>query len=197
MRFPRLVPPVPADAQPLGARDDDTLMTLAQLGSRDAFAALVERYATRVVRTCSRFTGEHDQACELAQGIWATIWQRRACYQPGSDFSIWLITIARNHCRNELRRQRVVDRYTNAASPLGPEPSPGQIDAVLTEERRRRVREALSELPVALSEALLMRFGEELRYDEMSKVLGTRESTLRSRVHYGLKVLKRKLEKIV
>jgi RNA polymerase sigma factor (sigma-70 family) len=80
---------------------------------------------------------------------------------------------------------------------LGIEPSAGQIDSVLIEERRRRVRRALSQLPVAMSEALLMRYGEELRYDEMSKVLGARESTLRSRVHHGLKLLKRQLEKIL
>jgi RNA polymerase sigma-70 factor (ECF subfamily) len=197
MQFPRLVQPVPAQALPLSGRDDDTLMTLAQAGSREAFAALVERHALRVVQSCARFTGDREQARELAQGIWATIWQNRSRYQPGGDFSIWLITIARNRCRNELRRQRVVVRHTSTASPLGPEPSACQIDSVLVEERRRRVREALSQLPVAMREALLMRYGEELRYDEMSKVLGAQESTLRSRVHHGLKLLKRQLEKIL
>jgi RNA polymerase sigma-70 factor (ECF subfamily) len=151
----------------------------------------------RVVQTCSRFTGDREQACELAQGIWITIWQSRSRYRPGSEFLIWLITIARNRCRNELRRQRIVARHASAASPLGSEPSPGQIDSVLIEERRRRVRDALSQLPVAMSEALLMRYGEELRYDEMSKVLGARESTLRSRVYHGVKLLKRQLEKIL
>jgi len=195
MRFPRLIYQAPAQALPLSGRDDDTLMTLAQAGSREAFAVLVERHALHVVQTCFRFAGEREQACELAQGIWVTIWQSRSRYQPGGNFSIWLITIARNRCRNELRRQRVVARHSSATSPLGPEPSSGQIDSLLIEERRRRVREALSQLPVAMREALLMRYGEELRYDEMSKVLGAPESTLRSRVHHGLKLLKRQLEK--
>lgn len=197
MQFPRLVHPVPIEAQPLSGRDDDTLMTLAQAGSREAFAALVERHALRVVRTCSRFTGDTEQACELAQGVWVTIWQNRSRYKTGSDFLVWLITIARNRCRNELRRQRVATRNASAVSQLGPEAAAEQVDFVLIEERRRRVREALSQLPVAMSEALLMRYGEELRYDEMSTVLGAGESTLRSRVHHGLKLLKRLLEKSV
>ncbi len=170
-------------------------MTLAQAGSRDAFAVLVERHAVRLVQTCSRFTGEREQACELAQEVWATIWQRRSRYRPGSEFSIWLITIARNRCRNERRRQRVVAHHASAVSPLGPEPSQEQIDSLLIEERQRRLREALSQLPIAMREALLMRYGEELRYDEMSTILGAGESTLRSRVHHALKLLKHLLEK--
>jgi RNA polymerase sigma-70 factor (ECF subfamily) len=195
MNVPHLVRTAPADGQPLAARDDDTLMTLAQAGSRDAFAVLVERHALRIVRACFRFTGEREQANELAQGIWVTVWENRSRYNPGSEFLIWLITIARNRCRNDLRRLRVVERHASAVSPIGADPSPGQIDAVLIEERQRRVREALNQLPVAMREALLMRYGEELRYDEMSSVLGAEESTLRSRVHHGLKLLKRRLEK--
>ena len=53
---------------------------------------------------------------------------------------------------------------------------------------------AISELPAAMREALLLRYAEELRYDEMALVVGAGESTLRSRVHHGLQQLKNKLE---
>ncbi len=105
----------------------------------------------------------------------------------------WLVTIARNHCRNELRRRKVVAAHER--QPLGDEASStGQLDSLLLEERRRRVRAALAELSLPLREALLLRYAEELRYDEMTGVVGTGESTLRSRVHHGLKALKHKLE---
>ncbi len=195
MNFPRLVPSAAIEAKPLSGRSNDTLMTLAQAGSREAFAVLVERHALRVLRTCLRFTREKDKACELGQEIWVTVWERRARYQPGSEFLLWLVTIARNRCRNELRRERVVERYGNAGLHLGSEPTSAQIDSVLVEERRGRVHDALDRLPLAMREALLLRYGEELRYDEMSSVLGAAESTLRSRVHHGLKLLRRQLEK--
>ncbi len=54
---------------------------------------------------------------------------------------------------------------------------------------------ALSQLSGDMREALLLRYAEGLRYDEMAAVLGAHESTLRSRVHHGLKLLKRHLEK--
>jgi DNA-directed RNA polymerase specialized sigma24 family protein len=46
-----------------------------------------------------------------------------------------------------------------------------------------------------MREALLLRYAEELRYDEMVEVLGAGESTLRSRVHHGLRLLKNLLER--
>jgi RNA polymerase sigma-70 factor (ECF subfamily) len=107
----------------------------------------------------------------------------------------WLITIARNRCRNEKRRQRIVDRHVQTVLPIGSDQSAEQIDSLLMRERQHRVHQALSRLPEAMREALLMRYGEDLRYDEMSEVLGAQESTLRSRVHHGLKLLKRQLEK--
>jgi len=195
MRFPRLVQAVQAEGQALCCRNDDTLMTLAQAGSRDAFAVLVERHALQVVHTCWRFTGNVERAKELGQEVWVTVWERRVRYKPGTEFLVWLITIARNRCRNELRRQRVVERHKTATMPLGTAISPAQIDALLDEERRQRVHAALRQLPFAMREALLLRFGEDLRYDEMSSVLGAEESTLRSRVHHGLKLLKRQMEK--
>ena len=57
------------------------------------------------------------------------------------------------------------------------------------------MRAALAELSLPLREALLLRYADDLRYDEIATVVGTGESTLRSRVHHGLKALKEKLEK--
>ena len=56
------------------------------------------------------------------------------------------------------------------------------------------VRRALDELAEPMREALLLRYAEGLRYDQMTSVVGSGESTLRSRVHHGLKALKQKLE---
>jgi RNA polymerase sigma-70 factor (ECF subfamily) len=153
----------------------------------------VERHAQRVVNLCTRFVDDAQLGRELAQDTWVLVWQGREKYRPGGGgFLPWLVTVALNRCRNEVRRRKVVARERE---PLSEElaSSAGQLDALLTEERRRRVRQALSELSPQLREALLLRYGEGLRYDEINTVLGAGESTLRSRVHHGLKALKQKL----
>jgi RNA polymerase sigma factor (sigma-70 family) len=180
----------------LPERSDDELMTLAQAGVRDAFAVLVERHAARLVRACSGFVDDSEAGAELAQETWVTIWTQRSQYRAEGRFVLWLITAARNRCRNHLRRNGLVRRHaqqiaTGAVEVL----SPDQIDRLLLEERRSRVRCALDRLPERMREALLLRYAEELRYEEMASVLRVRESTLRSRVHHGLQLLRSLLDK--
>jgi RNA polymerase sigma-70 factor (ECF subfamily) len=192
MSIPRLVRPEGTARSALSQRSDDELMILAQAGSRDAFEGLVERHAQRLVSLCARFLNDTQLGRDAAQDTWVLVWQRRASYRPDGRFLQWLITVARNHCRNQKRRDKTQPRAELEDSEA-PD-SQAQIDRLLVEERRRRVRNALSELSPAMREALLLRYGEELPYDEMASVVGAKEVTLRSRVHHGLGILKQKLE---
>ncbi len=194
MAFPRLVRAEEPPQSELAKRSDDELMGLAQAGLRPAFAALVERHALRVIHLCSRFVNDAQLGRELSQDTWALIWQGRDKYRGDGGFVAWLVTVARNHCRNELRRRRLATLHQREAVLEHSPASAGQLEDLLADERRRRVRAALAELPVALRDALLLRYAEELRYDEIASVVGTGESTLRSRVHHGLRALKQKLE---
>jgi RNA polymerase sigma factor (sigma-70 family) len=193
MPAPRLVPPAPGS---LPERPDDELMTLAQAGSREAFEVLVTRHAERLVHACARLVGNGDTGAELAQETWVVVWTGRAHYRAQGKFVVWLLTAARNRCRNHLRHRGAVKQHASRAAAEGvASASPEQIDRLLDEERRRRVREALAKLPDRMREALLLRYAEELRYDEMVDVLDAGESTLRSRVHHGLRLLRGLLEK--
>jgi RNA polymerase sigma factor (sigma-70 family) len=193
MAFPRLVRAKPTAEDALSERSDDELMQLACAGLKEAFATLVERHAQRVINLCSRFAGDPQLGRELAQDTWVMVWQSRDKYQATGGFGSWLTTVACNHCRNQLRRRKLARAHAALPTPEHT-PVPGQLDDLLREERRRRVRHALAELPYHMREAVLLRFAENLRYDEMTSVVGTGESTLRSRVHHALKLLKQKLE---
>jgi RNA polymerase sigma-70 factor (ECF subfamily) len=195
MAFPRLVRVSEPPQNALAERTDDELMQLAQAGLKSAFAVLVERHARRVVALCARFVNDAQLGRELAQDTWVMVWQRRESYRAEGGFVPWLVTVARNHCRNQLRRSKLAAALEQAAPAAEAGSSSAQLDELLVEERRRRVRAALSELSLPLREAVLLRYAEELRYDQMTAVVGTGESTLRSRVHHALKALKQKLEK--
>jgi len=195
MAFPRLVRAPAPSREALAERGDDELMRLAQAGLRDAFAVLVERHAQRIVSLCSRFVNDAQLGRELAQDTWVLVWRGRDKYRPEGSFASWLVTIARNHCRNQVRRREPTAASEPAALSAELRNSPAQLDELLLEERRRRVRKALQTIPLPMREALLLRYAEGLRYDQMTTILSTGESTLRSRVHHGLKLLKLRLEK--
>ena len=173
----------------LSDRDDDALMLLAAAGQRDAYRVLVERHAQRVFRFCLRLTNDRRLAEELAQDVWLAVWNARETYQPKGQFSIWLLVAARHRCLNSrrsvTRRERVMttDNDADAAE------SAKQLDRLIKEEERRRVNDALAELPSTMREAVTLRYGESLAYEQIATVVGANESTVRSRVFHGVKKL--------
>ncbi|MDD9941202.1 MAG: RNA polymerase sigma factor [Myxococcales bacterium] len=167
-------------------------MRLSVTGSREAFAALVERHAVRVHGLCAQFVRDAHLGQELAQDTWAQVWQQRKHYRGGA-FKAWLITVARNRCRNHVRHRKVVERHQRIPDAKEQSLQPEQIDRLLREERQGRVQAAVQELPVKLREALLLRYAQELPYEEMAKVLDASPGTLRSRVHHALAALRKQL----
>jgi RNA polymerase sigma-70 factor (ECF subfamily) len=187
----RLVSTPPTSS--LQARSDDELMRLVQAGQHDAFAALVERHAARIANLCARFVHSPTLGVELAQDTWLKVWTDSSHYRPEGRFEVWLATLARNSCRNQLRAQAARRRREQQVEQ--PPLAASEVDQLLAREREGRVREALVRLPQPLREALALRFAGDLRYEQMEQVLGVSESTLRSRVHHGLKRLRRYLER--
>ena len=202
MPLPRVIPFARTNASgassPFEGRTDDELMTLAQAGMRDAFGALALRHMRRVVGYCAKLLGDVRAAEEVAQETWLYLWSTRHAYVARDRFIVLLLMTARHRCANHRRGAgrrdgplETLEETHAAPAEAGSDP----LDAILDEERRRRVRAALGEVPDKLRDALVLRFSEELSYEEMRAVTGTRESTLRSRVLYGLRALRDALER--
>jgi len=193
--------PDPAEDAPasrLEARSDEELMALVRLDARPAFRVLVVRHAGRVAGFCARITGDRVGASEVAQEVWLALWDARDRWEPRSTFASYLYTIAftraHNHARSQRRREA---RF--APEPLAPDALIGtgelEIDRLLARERQERVFQALGELPAPMREALVLRFVDELSYEEMERVLSANVSTLRSRVFHALARLRERMRK--
>ncbi len=194
MQKPHVVPLKVASAT-LDARTDDELMLLAKAGSRDAFGVLAGRYTDRVLRFSARQTGDKAAAEEIAQEVWLYLWSMRATYVPQGKFVVLLFTAVRhrsaNHRRGARRRATWIAPTIDTHLPdLAGAHQPDDLDLLLEEERQRRVVSALQKLPPKVREALLLRFGEGLSYQQMADVLSAGESTIRSRVYHALKNLR-------
>lgn len=183
---------------PIASRVDEELMTAAAAGSKAAFAVLVERYMQRVVSYCAKVAGDRPSGEELAQDTFLQIWARRASYRPERPFAVFLFTAATNRCRNHRRgwRRRLrwqvddaadIDRSSTAALDAD------QLDALIAQERQRRVHQAAGLLPAKQREAVLLRFDQGLSYPEIAIIVGRPEATVRTRIFHGLKKLRESL----
>ncbi|WP_164017508.1 RNA polymerase sigma factor [Pyxidicoccus trucidator] len=189
--------PFPGDARRgLEVRTDEELMLLSGAGSAEAFEQLVRRHHPRLARFCGKSVGSAAEGDELAQETLVRVWETRRDYQPRAPFVVFMLTVARNLCRNRARdsgrrgrwqaEAHDVARREAVSSPA----AASAVDQLLEREQQRRVREAMLELPDKFREVLLLRFDQELDYAEISRIVGRNEATVRSRVFHGLKKLR-------
>jgi RNA polymerase sigma-70 factor, ECF subfamily len=174
---------------------DDGLMLLAAAGDSGAFAKVVSHNERSVRRFCFGMLGNRAQADEVAQDTFMKLWENREKYQPCNKFRGFLFSIAKNRCISIIRRRAVVSfiglssMKQEPVSALYVEDHDGKHDGYDTDERDAIIRAAVRRLPVKLRVAVILRFVDEMSYDEIALIIGRSASAVRSRVHYGLKAL--------
>jgi RNA polymerase sigma-70 factor, ECF subfamily len=173
--------------------DDDDLMKLAATGARDAFRELVRRYHGPVSGICVRSTASAEEGREIAQEVFVSLWQSARSYVPRGTFPSFLFTITRNLLRSAARRRLRAAEATTEISAIPPLASADQLDQLLATENERRLREALSDLSDTHRHAILLRFSADLPYEEIARICGAPEGTVRSWVHHGIKRLRHRL----
>ncbi len=171
--------------------NDDALATLAQAGDLPAFNELVERYQRSVFGLCLRMLSSPAAAEDAAQETFLSAWRGLRTYRGGS-FQGWILRIAGNRSRDELRRRkrRPADSLDNlmewqgeAAAGSAPGRTPEQ--AALGAETLRAVQAGLQTLPDEQRLAVLLSDVHGLSYQEVARAMDTSVGTVKSRISRG------------
>ena len=147
------------------------------------FNEIVKDYSERVYWHVRRFVNNHEDANDLVQEIFLKIWTALPSFRGDAQLFTWVYRIATNETLNWLRREKVRSalRFTT-------------IDAEM--ERRidsdpffdgdaadRALSKAVAKLPEKQRQVFVMRYYDELPYEEMSAVLGTSVGALKASYH--------------
>jgi len=192
---------MPVDAMPFPEQSEGDIQRIARgLREKDpAFISeMVERYQYRLVRYLLFLTGRRDRIEDLVQETWVRVLARAAQYEGRSKFEAWLFSIARNLAIDGSRQKRILslDDSTAPASRGHASSRPHSSDhsspflAAARGEDAIRLAAALEHLDPTYREVLLLRFQEDLSLQEIAKILGAPVSTVSSRIHRGLGLLR-------
>lgn len=166
------------------------LVLRCQTGDATAFAELVERYQPRLHYFLRKLLGETHRAEDVLQDVWLDVFRSLARLKDAGAFPAWLYRIARDRAFREFRRP------TPAYQPLDAvDVADDSGDEDFSAEDAAAVHTALDRLPPEQREALLLRFLEGMRYEEIARVTGSPVGTVRSRLYYGKQALRRILER--
>lgn len=156
----------------------------------DLIAALprLRRYA-RVL------TGDAHRADDLVQDTLARAWAKRSLWRAGSDLRAWMFTIMHNLYVNQrsLRKRERANASLDADDALA---AHWELAVHATQSDRVEVNEVLAQigrLPVEQREVLILAAVEELRYEEIARLLGVPLGTVMSRLSRGRERLRQML----
>lgn len=133
-----------------------------------------------------------DQALDVLQEVWVTIFRRLRKLRSPAAFRVWLYQIAhdkvvsliRQSAREEAIHERLLDEQGNNADDADPIPDNAEL-----------VHRALGELSAEHREVLVLRFLEDLSLKEIAQLLRCSLGTVKSRLHYAKQAIKIKIER--
>lgn len=189
-------PAVVAHDRPVAAHgNDDTLVEQlivlrAQLGMRDAYAALVDRYDSRLRFYLRRLLGPCADAEDALQDVWLTVVRKLTTLEDPGAFRTWLYRVARHHGISRLRKRRAEVPLEEAGPLEEAAVEDDDDDAGFSPEQAAAVYGALDQLSPSHREILTLRFLGGLTYEQIAGVLDRRVGTVRSRIHYAKAALR-------
>ena len=175
--------------------DDAADVQRVLAGDVDAYAALVDRYYDRCARFAIRMLGNRDDAEDALQATFLRAYRALNRYQERDRFSAWLYRILVNQCRSIAARRAHRERVFIREEALLLN-APDLTTAGYTGEDEEFVQRVLSELDPLLREAFLLKYIEEMSYEEMSALTGVGVSALKMRVKRACDRLRERWERI-
>ena len=172
---------------------DRELLEACQRGDHDAFATLFETHRDRVYSIALRFSGDPSVALDIAQDTFLKLLSKIGEFRGEASFESWLYRLVVNSCLDHRRAGRrwspVVDGWLASLRASGE----SVLQRLLRAEAEETVQQVVRKLPPELRMVVILRYTEELSYEQIAEILGCPAGTVASRLNRAHKVLERRL----
>ena len=178
--------------------DESTLVARARRGEAAAYEELVRMHQAIAFRVALVNAGDRADAEEAVQDAFLKAYRALGRFRAGAPFRPWLLKIVANEARNRRRsagrRAALTLRVAGTAASGDAAPSPEA--AVLTDERREELLDAIGRLDDRDRDILVHRFLLELDEQETAEALGIRRGTVKSRTSRALERLRAEVPEV-
>ena len=163
--------------------DEKTAVHKAQKGDQAAFAWLVESYQGPVYRLALRMGLSPADAEEAAQNAFLAAWRGLPSFRGEANFSTWLYRLASNAAVDVLRREKKYENQWDIEDLQRPDAAPSPQEQLERQDTRQAVRAAMAALPAEFRQVLVLRYLQEMSYQEIAQALALPEGTVKSRIN--------------
>ena len=151
----------------------------------ELFNKIVREESEKLYWHLRRMVSSHEDADDLLQEVFLKVWAALPSFRGGSSVSTWVWRIATNEALNFLRREKVraALRFTSIDAELERK--------VLADpyfngtEAERNLSRAVARLPEKQRQVFIMRYWDDLTYEEISAITGTSVGALKASYHHA------------
>ena len=154
-------------------------------GEVHMLGVLFDRYQAPLFNFYSKMTQDRTVSEDLVQEVFLRILRYRQTYRPGTAFRTWMYQIARNTRIDQVRKVRPESPL--AAEPMAPTHA---ADSAERKQEAQLLQRALMQLPEDKREVLVLSRFQELKYEEIARLLGCETGAVKVRVHRALQQLR-------
>lgn len=167
-------------------------MLQVRSGEAEMLGVLFDRYQTPLYNFYTKMTQDRALSEDLVQDVFLRILRYRQTYRPGTPFRAWMYQIARNARVDAMRKVK-------PDAPMLTEPAaPASADSAQQKQEAQLLQRALLQLPEDKREILILSRFQELKYEEIARMMGCEVGAVKVRVHRALQQLRevfRRLER--
>ncbi|NQV75266.1 MAG: sigma-70 family RNA polymerase sigma factor [Bacteroidetes bacterium] len=169
--------------------DSEILQKFAQENTRDeAFRLLLTKYQQKIYWHIRRMVIDHDDTDDIVQDVFLKVWKSLSNFRSDSQLYTWLYRIATNESITFLNRKKIRNSVSLDDS--------AGIDLIETlaespyfdgDKAQMKLQKALLTLPEKQKLVFNMKYFDDLKYEEISEILGTSVGALKASFHIAVK----------
>lgn len=171
--------------------EEKDLIQKAQNGNRDAFCTLMEAHEKKIYALSFKYMQNTHDASDAAQDAMVKIFLNIGKFRFDSAFSTWIYRIVVNTCVDLLRKRKSALPFADYETKS---PYANPDEDVLSAEFMEGLKRAVADLPPDFKSVLILKDLEHQKYEEIARILGISEGTVKSRLSRAREKLRRLME---
>lgn len=173
----------------LDSNEEDILL-VRQFKDKDtrnfAYTKIVRKYQERLYWQIRRMLHSHEDTDDVLQNTFLKVWDALGKFRGDSKLSTWLYRVAANEALSFIRKNKKTQNHVAIENVYGMS-GKGSAEDPDGDEIKEKLEQAVDSLPEKQKMVFNMKYFEEMKYDEISEVLGTSIGSLKASYHHAVK----------
>lgn len=155
----------------------------------EAFETLVKEFQEQLYWQIRRMVLNHQDTDDILQNVFLKAWQALGTFRGDAQLSTWLYRIANNESINHLKRQRAITISLSDTNDTDTENTKVQLESdpyFDGNETEIQLQQAVQSLPPKQRQVFNMKYFQEMKYEDISQILGTSTGALKASYHHAV-----------